>query len=172
MPRTHPRTASPSSRRSTTRRSSRRSGAPSSPTCRTAELTRSRSEGPGALPTRRGDRACEAAVVTDVVDADAATAAVPAPAPGPRRVDVRGLLVSFGVPFTMLACIVFFSFSDDRFASVANLRTLLATGAPLLIVALGLTVVLVMGDFDLSISAMLSAAGAMIVVLIVNHDWS
>jgi ribose transport system permease protein len=110
--------------------------------------------------------------VTDVVDANAPAAALPAPASGPRRVDARGLLVSFGVPFTMLACIVFFSLSDDRFASVANLRTLLATGAPLLILALGLTVVLVMGDFDLSISAMLSAAGALIVVLLVNHAWS
>jgi ribose transport system permease protein len=89
-----------------------------------------------------------------------------------RRRDPLALLSQFGIVATMLACIVFFSIQDDRFFTVANLRTTLATGAPLLIIALGLTVVLVMGDFDLSVSSMLSAAGALVVVLIVNHGWA
>lgn len=82
-----------------------------------------------------------------------------------------GWLSQFGIVATLVLCIIFFSTQDDRFLSVANLRTTLATGAPLLIIALGLTVVLVMGDFDLSVSGMLSAAGALVVVLIVNNGW-
>ena len=88
-----------------------------------------------------------------------------------RRRDPLAWLSQFGIIGTLLACVVFFSIQDERLPRVANLRTTLATGAPLLIVALGLTVVLVMGDFDLSVSGMLSASGALIVVMIVNHGW-
>ena len=98
------------------------------------------------------------------------SAAPPAGSPRKRR-DPLAWLSQFGIVITMFACIVFFSTQDDRFLTVANLRTTLATGAPLLIIALGLTVVLVMGDFDLSVSSMMSAAGALVVVLIVNHGW-
>ena len=97
------------------------------------------------------------------------------PASNPRSSrespDWVGLISQFSVIGTLLLCVLFFSTQDDRFFTVATMRTTLATGAPLLIVALGLTVVLVMGDFDLSVGAMLSAAGAMISVLIVNHAW-
>jgi ribose transport system permease protein len=103
--------------------------------------------------------------MTDVV-----TAGVVEPA-NRRRIDVIGLIAQFGILGTLVVCIIFFSIQDDRFASVATLRTTLGIGAPLLIVALGLTVVLVMGDFDLSVSGMLSASGALVVVLIVNEDW-
>lgn len=104
----------------------------------------------------------------------AESAGAPPPPPPAERTgsDLLGRVSQLGVPLTMLACIVFFSIQDERFSSVANLRTTLATGAPLLIIALGLTVVLVMGDFDLSISGMLSASGALIVVLLVNHGWA
>lgn len=94
-----------------------------------------------------------------------------APAARAHRRSALDWISQFGIVGTLLACVVFFSIQDDRFFSLANFRTTLATGAPLLIVALGLTVVLVMGDFDLSVSGMLSAAGALIVVMIVNHGW-
>lgn len=90
---------------------------------------------------------------------------------GRKSTDWVGLVSQFSVIGTLLVCVAFFSTQDDRFFTVATMRTTLATGAPLLIVALGLTVVLVMGDFDLSVAGMLSAAGAMISVLIVNHAW-
>ena len=98
------------------------------------------------------------------------SAAPSAGSPRKRR-DPLAWLSQFGIVITMFVCIAFFSTQDDRFLTVANLRTTLATGSPLLIIALGLTVVLVMGDFDLSVSSMLSAAGALVVVLIVNHGW-
>ncbi len=113
--------------------------------------------------------------MTDVAAAEAlgrgSDAGAPVP-PSGRRFDVRGAISQFGILGTLVACIAFFSVEDDRFFSLANMRTTLATGAPLLIVALGLTVVLVMGDFDLSVSGMLSASGALVVVLIVNEGWS
>jgi ribose transport system permease protein len=43
--------------------------------------------------------------------------------------------------------------------------------APLLVVSLGLTVVLVMGDFDLSVGSMLGLSGAVIIVLMINEGW-
>lgn len=114
--------------------------------------------------------------MTDVATNDAAGVAgdrAPTSLGAPRRrIDILGLLSRFGIIATLLACIVFFSTQDDRFLTIANTRTTMGTGAPLLILALGLTVVLVMGDFDLSIAGMLSASGALIVVLIVNHGWS
>lgn len=103
--------------------------------------------------------------MTDVVPAPAVVAPT-------RKLDPVAIISQFGVPITLLLCVIFFSTQDDRFLTAANLRTTLATGAPLLIIALGLTVVLVMGDFDLSVAGMLSAAGALIVVLLVNHSWS
>ncbi|MEQ8716739.1 MAG: ABC transporter permease [Acidimicrobiales bacterium] len=87
------------------------------------------------------------------------------------RFDLIDFMSRFGVIVTLLGCVVFFSTQDDRFLSMANMRTTLAIGSPLLILALGLTVVLAMGDFDLSIAGMSSAAGATVVVLIVNHGW-
>lgn len=114
--------------------------------------------------------------MTEVIKADqaepTASGSASAQQKTSKRVDVVDLISRFGVVATLVACIIFFSSQDDRFLTVANMRTTLSTGAPLLILALGLTVVLVMGDFDLSIAGMLSASGALIVVLIVNHGWS
>jgi ribose transport system permease protein len=85
--------------------------------------------------------------------------------------DWIAFIAQSGVVLILILSIIFFSIQDDRFLTMKNLRTTLAAGAPLMIMALGLTVVLVMGDFDLSIAGMFSAAGAIIVVLIVNHGW-
>jgi ribose transport system permease protein len=88
-----------------------------------------------------------------------------------RPIDWTAFISQSGTVLILLASIIFFTIQDERFLTLGNLRTTLATGAPLMIVALGLTVVLVMGDFDLSISGMFSLGGAIIVVLIVNHGW-
>lgn len=50
--------------------------------------------------------------------------------------------------------------------SVSNARSILATSAPLAILAVGLTVILVMGEFDLSIGAMVGLSSALAVILI------
>ena len=87
------------------------------------------------------------------------------------RFDLLSFISTYGVFITLVACIVIFSVLDSDFIEIDNLRTQLGLAAPLLMLSLGLTVVLAMGDFDLSIAGTLSACAAAIVVLIVNHDW-
>ncbi len=107
---------------------------------------------------------------------DSNTAQAP-PKNGPSRFrvptgqDLLSFISLYGVFLTLVGCVVIFAVLDSRFIEIDNLRTQLGLAAPLLMLSLGLTVVLAMGDFDLSIAGTLSAAAATIVVLIVNHDW-
>ena len=112
--------------------------------------------------------------------AETSTAGVPPPPPGAippgsnaarSSFDPLSFISTFGVFITLVGCVVLFSVLDSDFAEIDNLRTQLGLAAPLLMLSLGLTVVLAMEDFDLSIAGTLSAGGALIVVLIVNHDW-
>ena len=68
------------------------------------------------------------------------------------RIDVLSFISTYGVFITLVACIVIFSVLDSDFIEIDNLRTQLGLAAPLLMLSLGLTVVLAMGDFDLSIA--------------------
>lgn len=98
----------------------------------------------------------------------------PSPESGGWRQDFDLLRVisRFGVIITLLASILIFAILNDRFVEIDGIRTSLNLASPLLMLALGLTVVLAMGDFDLSVTGIQSAAGAIVVILIVNHDWS
>lgn len=76
----------------------------------------------------------------------------------------------YGVLSAFVATIIAFSLlSPDAFPTVENLKSILTLAAPLFIVAAGLTVVLVMGDFDLSIGAMIGLGGAATVVMMAKH---
>ncbi len=86
--------------------------------------------------------------------------------------DLLKFVSRYGVVITLLASILIFSILNDRFLEADGIRTSLNLGSPLLMLALGLTAVLAMGDFDLSVTGLQSAAGAMVVILIVNHDWT
>lgn len=76
-----------------------------------------------------------------------------------------GVLVAFGV---MLA--IFTLARPNTFPTIDNAKAILVNAAPGMIVALGLTVVLVMGDFDLSIGSMVGFAAGAAVALMVYHD--
>ncbi len=78
-----------------------------------------------------------------------------------------GLLLAFAV------MIIFFSLAKpDAFPTTANLKSILTAAAPALIVAAGLTVPLVMQDFDLSFGAMIGLAGGAAVVLMAQDGWA
>lgn len=68
-------------------------------------------------------------------------------------------------------CALFAVLLPDTFATAANAQTILGSQSVLLVVALGLTVVLVSGDFDLSIGATLGFSGMLTAALDVNHHW-
>jgi ribose transport system permease protein len=84
--------------------------------------------------------------------------------PGSRRRDV--LLGQFGIAAALvITCVAFAVLQPDTFLTTDNFTAVLTQSAPLAVVAFGLTVVLVMGDFDLSIAAMASLGGAVAVAL-------
>ena len=65
--------------------------------------------------------------------------------------------------------LVFYLLAPDRFLSPANIVTIVKQGAVLTILASGLTIVLVMGEFDLSIGAVASLGGMLATGFMVNQ---
>jgi ribose transport system permease protein len=83
---------------------------------------------------------------------------------------LRRFVAAYGVVLVLLALIVGFSIArPDTFPTVDNLTGILALSAPSLILAAGLTIVLVMGDFDLSFGAMIGLADGVIMELLINQ---
>ena len=78
-----------------------------------------------------------------------------------------GVLITFGI-----VLIVFSLLRPDTFPTLENARIILNTAAVPMIVAIGLTVTLVMNDFDLSIGGMIGLAGGLAVVLMAEHGVS
>ena len=93
---------------------------------------------------------------------------------GEARRSASGLLLQilsrYGVIVAFAVMILAFSLArPDTFPTVTNLKSILTFAAPQMIVALGLTVVLVMQDFDLSIGSMVGLADGAAVALMVYH---
>jgi ribose transport system permease protein len=87
-----------------------------------------------------------------------------------RRRGIGSFLGRYGVLIAFLITIAFFSIArSDSFFTTDNLESIITTAAPPMILAVGLTVVLVMNDFDLSIGAMVSLAGGAAVALMANE---
>jgi ribose transport system permease protein len=91
--------------------------------------------------------------------------------PRRRRVDLANILVArYGVLIAFGVTVLAFSLArPDTFPTVANVKAILTTAAPPLIVAAGLTVPLIMQDFDLSFGALISVAGGAAVTLMALH---
>ena len=99
----------------------------------------------------------------------ASTAAVEASPSGRGRshfVSKYGLLVAF-----FLTVVVFCLLRPESFATGRNLESILTLAAPSLIIAVGLTVVLVMQDFDLSFGAMIGLATGVLTAFTVTFGW-
>jgi ribose transport system permease protein len=75
-----------------------------------------------------------------------------------------GVLLVFLVMFALFGVL-----RSSTFLTGDNIKSLLQSAAPLAVVATGLTVVLVMRDFDLSFAAMAGLAAAVATVLMANH---
>jgi ribose transport system permease protein len=112
---------------------------------------------------------------TDVpsTGADAPTAVPTRQAPtAAGRVSRSFRLEAYAVPLVWVGvCALFALLRPGTFATAANAQTILGSQTVLLVLALGLTVVLVSGDFDLSIGATLGFSGMLTAALDVNHRW-
>lgn len=81
------------------------------------------------------------------------------------------VFVRWGVVFALLATIAAFSgLAPSVFPTLDNARSILGLSAPLMIATLGLTVVLVTQDFDLSMASQVGLTGAFAVLLIHNGN--
>lgn len=87
-----------------------------------------------------------------------------------RSIDWVSLLSRYGVVISLVGCVLFFASQEDKFRTYDNFQTTVEAASPLLMMALGLTVVLVMGDFDLSVSGMVGVASATIIATQVRTD--
>lgn len=121
---------------------------------------------------------------TESVSATAAAAELgdaqplaPAEAPAPQGSEreregasLRQRLGPLGVPAITLVIIAIFSVVSDDFLQSGNLQDILRQSALSLIVAVGLTIPLIMGDFDLSIAAVAGFATTVVSVLIAREE--
>ncbi len=80
-------------------------------------------------------------------------------APTARSVTMTTVISRYGTIIGLVALVTFFSITADSFLSLTNLQNLLQAGAVLGVIATGLTVVLILLDFDLSIGYVATAAG-------------
>jgi ribose transport system permease protein len=87
-----------------------------------------------------------------------------------KSFDWLGFIARYGVLFALAGCLIFFSVQEDKFRTYNNFQTTLEITAPLLMMALGLTVVLIMGDFDLSVAATAALSSAIIIKILVETD--
>ena len=86
---------------------------------------------------------------------------------------LNSILARYGLLLAFAVMIIAFSLAKpDAFPTTANLKSILTAAAPALIVAAGLTVPLVMQDFDLSFGAMIGLAGGAAVVLQSQDGWA
>lgn len=77
-----------------------------------------------------------------------------------------GLLGAF-----LLSILIFSLVRPESFPTGRNAESILTLAAPSLIIAVGLTVVLVMQDFDLSFGAMIGLAGGAAEAFMVDYGW-
>src|SRR4051812_9406146 len=83
------------------------------------------------------------------------------------------ILAKYGVLIAFVAMIVVFSLARlGSFPTWENAKSILTSAAPLFVIAGGLTVILVMQDFDLSFGAVIGLAAGAAVALMAKDGWS
>lgn len=89
-----------------------------------------------------------------------------------RRFDLGDLTYRYALVLAWLAVIVLFSvLRPDSFATTSNLQTILGSQAVLVVLTLGLILPLMVGEFDLSIGAVLALSAIVIAELNVSAGW-
>lgn len=81
------------------------------------------------------------------------------------KTNIKTLFQAYGTIIALLLIIAVFAFSTDTFISPRNLINILSHISMLTIIAIGLTICMVTGDFDMSIAAVASLAGVIVASL-------
>lgn len=93
------------------------------------------------------------------------------PSPGPtsgQRRPLRETAQKFGIYLVLGAVVVAATIAYPGFLSWQNIELLLTQNAPLGIVAVGMTLVIITGGFDLSVGSVYAAAGTVAAVISLN----
>ncbi|QDV62091.1 ABC transporter permease [Crateriforma conspicua] len=86
---------------------------------------------------------------------------------------VRNVLVQYGGLLAVLAVIVaVFSFQSQNFFQHSTLVSIANQIPDLTFIAVGMTLVLIVGGIDLSVGSLLALSSAVLGSLMVDHDWS
>lgn len=100
-------------------------------------------------------------------------AASPTPARGGTHARVGAFLGRYGLLIGLLIVVATFSIArPSTFPTWVNATAILAQAAPMAILALSLTVVLIMRDFDLSFASVIGASAGTVVVLMSHDAWA
>jgi ribose transport system permease protein len=92
-------------------------------------------------------------------------------APVWRRAELTRQIARYGVPLAIVATFAVFSLlRPDAFLTELTLKGILRDAVPLMIVALGITAVLAMNDYDLSVGGLISLCATTVVVLM-STEW-
>lgn len=75
-----------------------------------------------------------------------------------------------GMAVVLLLLIGFFGLTTDRFLTLTNFQTILAQIPAAIILAVGMTFILILGEIDLSAGSALALCSAVFAALLVNHD--
>ncbi|MCW2953406.1 MAG: hypothetical protein JWQ48_2576 [Conexibacter sp.] len=106
----------------------------------------------------------------DRADAGATDATAPAAPLVDRRAQRAALLGRIGVPLILVLMIVVFALTAQDFLAGSNIKTIFTDAAFPSMVAIGLTVCLTMGEFDLSLNGVAGLATIVVSVLVArNH---
>lgn len=84
-----------------------------------------------------------------------------------RSIKRRARMAQVAIPLVLIALMVIFQLKNDQFLSGGNLETILESAALPAIVACGLTIVLILGQFDLSFQAVAGLATTTTAALLV-----
>lgn len=75
-----------------------------------------------------------------------------------------------GITAVLLFMVIILSFSTDKFMSTGNITNIFRQSAPQIVVAIGMTFVLITGGIDLSVGSIAVLSGTMLAGLIVNNE--
>jgi len=85
------------------------------------------------------------------------------------RKRIEELLIRNSMVLVLLLVMCYFSYESARFATTANLRTILIAAAPFALVALGQTLVILTGGIDLSVGSVIAVSAMTAAKIVVGH---
>ena len=85
-----------------------------------------------------------------------------------KHLDWRTIIVKYGLVFIVVLTVLVFALLEPRFYSLINIFNIVRQAAIVGILALGLGIVVVNGDFDMSFPAVVSLVGVITIVLIMH----